>query len=127
MCELFAVYQSTSTLFTGACRVPGSGFAGSREFKRVVKWRISPVFIAWRISDVKAEIRLPRRASAIPSRISAERLRQAGKTLALNQRSERGGGRRWHENCGSFSALTGRSRAARECYKMWDTGRSEGG
>jgi hypothetical protein len=37
--------------------VPGSGFAGSREFKRVVKWRISPVFIAWRISDVKAEIR----------------------------------------------------------------------
>jgi hypothetical protein len=61
MTELFAEYQRTSTLFTGAWRVPGSGFAGSREFKRVVKWRISPVFIAWRISDVKAEIRLSRR------------------------------------------------------------------
>src|SRR6201998_1416758 len=69
MTELFAEYQRTSTLFTGACRVPGSGFAGSREFKRVVKWRISPVFIAWRISDVKAESRLTWRASATPPRI----------------------------------------------------------
>ena len=32
--------------------------AGSLEFKRVVKWRTSPDFVAWRVFDVKAESRL---------------------------------------------------------------------
>jgi hypothetical protein len=40
--------------------MPGSDGAESPEFKRVVKWRISPVFVARRISDVKAEYRLTR-------------------------------------------------------------------
>ena len=57
---MFAAYQRTSTPFTGACRVPGSIVAGSPEFKRVVKCRISPVFVARRISDVKAEYRSTR-------------------------------------------------------------------
>jgi len=36
MSELFATHQGTSTLFTEACRVPGSNGAESPEFQRVV-------------------------------------------------------------------------------------------
>ena len=69
MSELVAAYQRTSALFTGACRVPSSGVAVSLEFRRVAKWRISPVFVARRIYDVKSKNRPSWRASAIPSRI----------------------------------------------------------
>jgi hypothetical protein len=47
--------RQMSELFTEACRVPGSNGAESLEFKRAVEWRISPVFVARRISGVKAE------------------------------------------------------------------------
>ena len=49
--------------------MPGSSVVGSPEFKRVAKWQISPVSVARRIYDVKAERRLSRRVGAIPSRI----------------------------------------------------------
>jgi hypothetical protein len=80
--ELFATHQGTSTLFTEACRVPGSNGAESLEFKRFVEWRISPVFVACRISDVKAESGLSRRARTIASGNSTESLRQTEATLA---------------------------------------------
>src|SRR5579862_3620487 len=54
MSEPFAAYQRTSALFTEACRVPGSSVAGSPEYKRVAKRRISPGLVACQISDVKA-------------------------------------------------------------------------
>ena len=49
--------------------MPRSGVAGSPEFKRVAKWRISASLVSWRISDVKAESRLTWRAIVIPSRV----------------------------------------------------------
>jgi hypothetical protein len=49
--------------------MPRSGIAGSPEFKRVAKWRISASLVSWRISDVKAESRLTWPASVIPSRV----------------------------------------------------------
>jgi hypothetical protein len=82
MSELFATHEGTSTLLTEACRVPGSNGAESLEFKRVMEWRISPVFVARRIFDVKAERRLSRRARTIASRNSIESLGQTEATLA---------------------------------------------
>ena len=58
MSELFAASQRASTPFTGACRLPRSSVTLSPEFKGVVKWRLSQVFVSCRISDVKAECRL---------------------------------------------------------------------
>ena len=43
--------ERMSALSTAASRVPESSVATSPEFKRVVKWRNSAAFVAWRISD----------------------------------------------------------------------------
>src|SRR5580704_11989761 len=69
-----------SALLIDACRLPETTVAGLREFKRVVKWRISPVFVAWRISDVRTEDRSTRRSSAIASRIKLRDSRRTGRT-----------------------------------------------
>jgi hypothetical protein len=58
--------ERMSTLFTGACRVPGNSVATSPEFKGVAQRRISPALVAGQIYDVKAENRLTLCAKAIP-------------------------------------------------------------
>jgi hypothetical protein len=73
--------RRTSTLLRGACRVPGISVAVSPEFKRVVKWRISPVFVACQISGVKVER-------------DQIRVRESDPFAS-------GAGARWHPNCGS--------------------------
>jgi hypothetical protein len=54
--------------------MPETSVAVSPEFKKVVKWRISPVFVGRRIPDVKTESRLTRRERNSITR-SSERLR----------------------------------------------------
>jgi hypothetical protein len=54
------------------------GVAGPFEFKRVVKWRISLLFVSWRITDVKTGKLADVAQKTTPSPVSTERL---GKTL----------------------------------------------
>jgi hypothetical protein len=44
--------ERMSSLFNGACRVPGNSVATSPEFKRVAQRRLSPALVARRIYDV---------------------------------------------------------------------------
>jgi len=62
--------------------MPERSVAVSPEFKKVVKWRISPVFVGRRIPDVKTESRLTRRERNSITR-SSERLRHIVTTDAL--------------------------------------------
>src|SRR5580692_11981360 len=52
---LHGIVLSWSALCTDASRVPESSVASPLEIKSVVQWQISPVLVARRISDVKAE------------------------------------------------------------------------
>jgi hypothetical protein len=52
---LHGIVLSWSALCTVASRVPERSVASPLEIKSVVQWQISPVLVARRISDVKAE------------------------------------------------------------------------